>query len=424
VPRLTGEATDATSLDGCERIGHAAEMSTRRRSVSLSFSFMLIGLTGCPGPGNADTSGDASETGSDEVETSTSDASTDDDASSSDAETTSETTSDSASESDSDTTTGADTLPEGWLYTEGDTIYVSDGQGSGSPWMGRGVNIDDIFFCGYNTSLWMPTPEDTLLTLLATVMSEWKPNFIRISLSMASNQTTVSWLDNPEQYRLPMTEVIDAIGQYPDTYVLVVLRSDASMILHDEIHGNPEATGIPSEATDEVYAALVESFADDPHVLFGITNEPGGNLQTNETLRAAMDHAASVIRATEDRLGVPHHLVAVQGNSWTSEIGFYVDAPLDHDGVIYEVHGYPPSTESYTLAGLPVFLGEYGSLSVDTAPAFYADLEAKQISNLAWDLDPFSDCAPDLVEVNYSADNLVPTEWGTIVQAYLFEHAP
>ncbi|MFV8755857.1 cellulase family glycosylhydrolase [Nannocystaceae bacterium ST9] len=417
-------------------------MSTRHHSLWLSLS--ILSLAGCPG-GAAE--GETSETGSDEVESST-DAGTSDDASTSEASTDAETdagtdasTSDAETTNDgssdtSDTTTGGDALPEGWLYTEGSTIHVADGQGSGTPWMGRGMNIDDIFFCGYNTSLWMEAPEATLQTVIANVMSDWKPNFIRMSLSMASNQTTVSWLENPEQYKVPMSAVIDAIGDYPDTYVLVVLRSDASMILHDEIHGNPEATGIPSDAsttpdpvafpegTDEVYAALVESFANDPHVLFGITNEPGGNLQSNETLRAVMDHAVGVIRDTEDQLGVPHHLVAVQGNGWTSDIGFYVDAPLDHDGVVYEVHGYPPSTESYTLAGLPVFIGEYGSLDVDTAPAFYADLEAKQISNLAWDLDAFSNCAPDLVEVNYDENNLVPTEWGSIVQAYLLEHAP
>ncbi len=48
--------------------------------------------------------------------------------------------------------------PAGWLYTEGAKLKRSDGQGSGTVWVGRGVNIDDIFFCGYDNSLWMPDP--------------------------------------------------------------------------------------------------------------------------------------------------------------------------------------------------------------------------------------------------------------------------
>src|SRR5579862_6037079 len=54
-----------------------------------------------------------------------------------------------------DSTQGTDGgFPAGWLYTKGSTIYVSNG-GSGTPWMGRGVNVDDIFLCGYDNTLWM-----------------------------------------------------------------------------------------------------------------------------------------------------------------------------------------------------------------------------------------------------------------------------
>ena len=56
---------------------------------------------------------------------------------------------------------GGGALPAGWLYTNGNKIYAADGKGSGAPWMGRGVNVDDIFFCGYNNTLWMPSPETT-----------------------------------------------------------------------------------------------------------------------------------------------------------------------------------------------------------------------------------------------------------------------
>lgn len=270
--------------------------------------------------------------------------------------------------------------------------------------------------------------------MLSGLMSGWKPNFVRISLSMDSYPTQTSWDDaNPAQYKTPMTGVIQALGAHPNTYVLVTLRSHASMIGEDTVDGDPEATGLPSDATstpdkarfptgtDATYVALVDTFAHAAYALFGLTNEPGGNKLSNATIAAAMEHAVGVIRAEEDRLGVPHHLVSVQGNGWTSDIGFYAQKPLAHDGVVYEVHGYPPDAASYTYANIPVIIGEYGSLP--DAASFYADVEAKQIPNLAWDFDSYSNCSPDLLQVNQSATNLVPSAWGSTVKSYLLAHA-
>jgi hypothetical protein len=323
-------------------------------------------------------------------------------------------------------------LPAGWLYTNGAKIYVSDGAGGGKPWMGRGVNIDDIFFCGYDNTLWMTNPDKTLEQVVSGLVSGWKPTFVRISLSMDSYPTVVSWLSNAAQYATPMTGVIDAIGANPGVYVLVTLRSDASMIGQDTVDGDPEATGVPSDSTttpdktkfptgtDAVYQALVDTFGSKSFVLFGLTNEPGGNKQSNATLSAAMSHAVGVIRAEEDKIGVPHHIVSVQGNGWTSDISFYAATPLAYPDVVYEVHGYPPATTSYTYSNIPVIIGEYGSLA--DSNAFYADVEAKQIPNLAWDFDSYSDCAPDLLTVTHSATSLMPTAWGMTVQTYLLAH--
>lgn len=325
-------------------------------------------------------------------------------------------------------------LPSGWLYTSGSKIYESNGSGGGSVWVGRGVNVDDIFMCGYDNTLWMTNPDQTLETEMTTLFGSWKATFLRMSLAMNSYGTSVSFLSNPSQYRTPMTNVIHALATHPGVHVLVTLRSDGSMIGQDTADGDPEATGLPSDSTttpsattyptgtDALYQALVDTFANDGFVLFGLTNEPGGNKLTNAKIAAAMSHAVGAIRAEEDKLGVPHHIVSVQGNNWTSDISFYAAAPLAYDNVVYEVHGYPPSTASYTYSNLPVILGEYGSLASGTESAFYADLEAKKISNLAWDFDPYSNCAPDLVNVTHSSTNITLTTWGTTVQSYLAMH--
>jgi hypothetical protein len=136
-----------------------------------------------------------------------------------------------------------------------------------------------------------------------------------------------------------------------------------------------------------------------------------------------MSHAVGTIRAEENRLGVPHHLVSVQGASYTSDISFYGTSPLPYDNIVYEVHGYPPDTSSYTYPNIPVILGEYGSLTSSTSAAFYADIESKHVSSLAWDFDPLNDCSPDLVNVTNSDTDLVPSSWGMIVQSYLLAHA-
>jgi hypothetical protein len=321
--------------------------------------------------------------------------------------------------------------PAGWLYTSGGKIYVSTGSG-GTRWMGRGVNVDDLFFCGYNNTLSMAGAEQDLQTLIGSVITGWKPNFLRISLSMHSDTTTASWLTNAAQYKTPMTQVIQSVGTHPNVYILVTLRSDASMIDHDTGSNDPEATGVPSNATntpdksafptgtDAVYTALVDTFANDAFVLFGLTNEPGGSTLSSGALTTALSHAVGTIRGEEDRLGVPHHIVSVQGTNWTSNIAFYATSPLPYDNVVYEVHGYPPAGSSYTYANIPVIIGEYGDLP--NSATFYADVESKQIPNLAWDLDTYNGCAPDLVNVNDSPTNLQPTSWGTTVQSYLAAH--
>jgi hypothetical protein len=339
------------------------------------------------------------------------------------------------SHGDSSSTTTADGgLPAGWLHTTGSQILVSTGSSS-QPWMGRGVNVDDIYFCGYDNTLWMTAPDQTLTTMISGLITSWKPNLLRISLSMDSYPTVSTWVGTDAMYKAPMTGVLNAILAHPDVYVLVTLRSDGSMIGQDTADGDAEATGLPSDATttpdatkyptgtDATYIALVDTFGTSGNVLFGLTNEPGGDKLASSTIAAAMTHAVGVIRAEEDRLGVPHHLVSAQGQGWTSDISFYSTTPIPFDNVVYEVHGYPPTTSSYTYANIPVILGEYGSLPSGGSAAFYADVEAKKIPNIAWDFDSYNDCSPDLVDVTQSATNLTPSSWGTIVQAYLAAHA-
>jgi len=295
--------------------------------------------------------------------------------------------------------------------------------------MGRGVNLDDLFLCGYNTGKWMTSPsgEQAMLAVVTNMMAEWKPTFVRVSLGMNSYSPVENWLGTSD-YKTAMTHVIQALGAYPGTYVLVTLRSDATMVTTGGATCGQvdDAVCLPTNNTDAVYRALVDSFSNAPYVMFGVANEPGGGSSTNADLASRMSHAVSVIRAEEDALGVPHHVVAVQGNQWTSQVGFYNTAPLSQDNVVYEYHAYPPvasGTGGYVQSNIPVIIGEYGPLGRSTSflPAFLADVEARQIPNAAWSLSPYSDCAPDLVQVSASS-TLTPSTWGASVKAYLLAH--
>ena len=326
-------------------------------------------------------------------------------------------------------TGGAGGMPGGWLYTvPGDNkVHVADG--AGTVWMGRGVNLDDLFLCGYNYGLWMDNPdgEQSLLSVVDTLMTEWKPTFVRVSLGMNSYDPVVDWAPG-SAYRASMTNVVNAIGAHPGAYVLVTLRSEVTMV---DASSNPCAGGgddaicIPTPATDDVYRGLVAAFKDAPFVLFGVANEPGGQSSSDQELWDSMSHAVDVIRAEEDLLGVPHHLVAVQGNQWTSKLGYYSGKPLPQDNVVYEYHSYPPSATGnggYTWPNIPVIIGEYGpGGDVSFVDAFYADVEAKQIPNLAWTLSAYSNCAPDLVNVTFDP-SLQTTAWGAAVKSYLLAH--
>jgi Cellulase (glycosyl hydrolase family 5) len=315
-------------------------------------------------------------------------------------------------------------MPAGWLYTSGARIYVSDGNSGGAPWMGRGVDLDDIFLCGANDPLGsIQNPESVLEQMVSGLMSGWKPSFVRVQLDMAS-YVQVSWLGDPTQYATPMTNVIKNVGTYPNVYVLVSVISDLSMIdnhsLPSDSTNTPDSQQFPS-GTDSLYVALVDAFKTDKFVMFGVSSQPGTASLQDSTISAAMSHAVQVIRTEEDADGVPHHLVLVQGNNSSQDISFYAQDPLPFDNVVYEVQGYPPATASYTYSNIPVIITAYGKLN--DASAFFTDVENKQVPNLAWDFNSYSDCVPDLLQVTHSATDLEPTAWGQTVQSYLLAHA-
>lgn len=352
----------------------------------------------------------------------------------------------------------ATVLPAGWLYTSGSKLYVSDGEGAGSVWMGRGVNMDDIFLCGGNSSLGatdIANSVKALKTMANVVVNDWKANFIRVSLAMNSGYSETSWLDGSGKttpYANAMIDFIKTLAGHPGVYVLVTLRSDSTMEMS---YGDNEATFVPTSSTAAVYKALVDSFSSCPiagqcanfqspeRILFGVTNEPG--FYNHSKVPEVLTPAVKAIRDEEDFIQSPHHIVAVQGDEFSSVIDYYSVHRVAYDNVVYELHFYPqawgrttsapimytytyPYVEDVPEGGvpgaipIPVIVGEYGD--VDTA-ALLRDLETKQIPSLAWDFNGYSNCYPNVVNPshNYDATTFTPTSYGSIVRGYLQDPA-
>lgn len=314
-----------------------------------------------------------------------------------------------------------------WLYTRAGSnrIYYRNG-GQEVEWMGRGVNVADLFLCGFNATetggAWMSSAaaEAELNRTIAAAVTGWKANFLRLSLFMSSTGQIAHWSDSdPYQYKAAMKRVIDAIGQYPNVYVMVTLRSESTMAEGDA--GN-EASYYPTQSTYAVYRELVKSFRDSPQVIFGLTNEGGGNGFNGDPaqLRAIWTDAVAAIRAEEGSGN--HHLVAVQGAGYSSDLSYFRDHPLTADNVIYEYHSYPPTAAGYTFTNIPVFVGEYGSIDAGSAATLFADWEGKRISSTAWIFDPHAGCVPDLLAVTQDATRINPTAYGTLVMQYLQSH--
>jgi hypothetical protein len=331
-------------------------------------------------------------------------------------------------------------VPNGYLYTQSNKIYLSNGT-TGTQWMGRGVNMDDIFCSGYNYELGTFSPASSCATTLEQVTSNLVAgmthiNFIRISLAMNSGydgSTVVSWTGNTGSYATYMTNAINYIlTTYPNVYVLLTLRSDGSMIDEDSSSGDAEATGLPAfPGTSATYKALVDAFGSKPNIIFGLSNEPGGNTLSNSVIATAMNNGVSVIRAEEAADGYQQHLVSVQGQNWTGDLSYYTSNPVTFTDVVYELHyypdgGYTSSAYSAVTASLPMIVGEYGGFNATyTQASFESDMENDHIPNLAWEYEPFNGVTDPMGNASNVSSQPVATTyslsspWGTGVASYI-----
>jgi endoglucanase len=192
--------------------------------------------------------------------------------------------------------------------------------------------------------------------------------------------------------------------------------------------------GWPTDATRDEWRLLADRFADTPHVLFGLVNEPQYNFDGSQDadVWAAMNDTVQVIRDVEDFAGGRHHVITVQGTgAWARRLSYYVDHPITAGGgeaIAYEVHVYDPADQFAVRfedpsATLPVVIGEFGPtdlgpMTEDDCRTLMQSARSLEIPHLAWTFH--MRCPPNLLVDNSEGGcgegmALEPTPWGTIL---------
>jgi len=318
---------------------------------------------------------------------------------------------------------GGGTVPAGWLYSSGNHLRVSGGTGV---WHARGANLPDTRSCDACTFF---APSTAEVNRRADELISWGANFIRLDMeSYASSGGRTQWA-NPLQdpaYVQDLATIVSHIGTHPGVYVMVSVWVDPTIT----------AEGWPSAATGDTWAKLAQVFASQKHVLFGVVNEPQNNYDGAQDAQVwtAMNDTVARIRAVEASLGVPNHVVVVQGTGgWARRLGYYVTHPITAGGgrnIAYEVHVYDAASQFNTLfvqpsQTLPVIIGEFGpagTMSQADAQALMDQAETLEIPWLAWTFH--MRCSPNML-TDFSGGGcgvgmaLAPTSFGTLVRTQL-----
>nr|HEX4315868.1 cellulase family glycosylhydrolase [Kofleriaceae bacterium] len=323
--------------------------------------------------------------------------------------------------------TGSD---DGWLDTRGSHIV----HGDGTPFHGRGADLHDERSCEA-CSFAAPDP-DGLDRWSDELVDTWHANFVRFLLSAKAaplNSSEVQWMslvDDP-QY---LADIVQNVTHMTDkgVYVEVTVFADPTIKPEDGDFDSEWPSSLGD--THPVYQQLAESFADNSHVLFGLTNEPHGTADHDADLAIVYADAISVIRGVEDAHGTPHHIVVVQApENYARDLTYFMANPLAGDRIAYEVHPYNAATDFDRLIVqpskvLPIMIGEYGpagDMTTTDIQTLWSTAQASEVPYIGWVFH--MRCPPNLL-MDTTSDgcgldastgyDFPRTDWGDL----LFDH--
>jgi hypothetical protein len=318
-----------------------------------------------------------------------------------------------------------------WLDIQGGHITHADG----TRFHGRGADLHDERSC--EACSFMPANPDGVDRWSDELIDNWHANFIRFLLSAKTapyNQYEVQWksiVDDPQYLADIVQNVTHMTGK--GAYVEVTVFMDPTM--------KPETADFDSEwpssngDTLPVYRALAEAFHDNPHVLFGLTNEPHGSADHDAELAQRYVDAIAAIRSVEDSHGTPHHIIVAQApENYARDLTYFMANPLAGDRIAYEVHPYNQQADFDRLivqpnAVLPIMIGEYGPAGVMTdtdIQALWTVAQAQEVPYIAWAFH--QRCPPNMLQDTASDGcgldaatgyNFPRTAWGDMLHDHL-----
>jgi len=277
---------------------------------------------------------------------------------------------------------------------------------TGANFHGRGANLHDVRSC--EACSFMPANPAGVDRWSDELVDHWHANFIRFLLSAKAapfNSSEVQWMnlvDDPA-YLADIKDNVDHLTAKPGVYVLVTLFADPTMKDNTGEFDSEWPSSLGDSNTR--YTKLAETFADNPHVLFGLTNEPHTDTTQHEAALAAVYQTAiAAIRAVEDAHGAPHHVVIAQAPlGYARDVSYFETHPLTGDQIAYEIHPYNAATDFASLitqpsATVPMIIGEYGeagAMTISDVQQMWTVAEAAEVPYIAWNFH--MRCPPNLL---------------------------
>lgn len=256
----------------------------------------------------------------------------------------------------------------GKVTVNGNKILVD-----GVVWQGRGVNMNDVRNC--TSCNWNAPDWDDVIRKLEFAKNTCGVNVVRFMMETysdawgaASGANPGQWksLDRDEAYALGLRRFVERAGQLKVHVILTPWDQDQAIF--------QEGMPIPAKLKP-IYAKIMSMFANTPHVILALCNEPEGNYggENDVAWRAVMADMTAFVRECEAhyKASTPH-MVLVEGiGGWGRRLAPWVANPLPASlgPVAYGVHPYNPATEHKGLVydpalKIPVVCAEFGD--VDT----------------------------------------------------------
>lgn len=260
-------------------------------------------------------------------------------------------------------------LKAGYSYPEGSPVF-HNGQLSVS-----GTNL--VSECGKVVQLkgmsshglaWTPAcyTEESLTSLA----KDWNVDIFRLAIYTHEwggyCKTGSQQWKTPEEYNKFIDNLVDICGKL-GIYCII----DWHVL--NEGSGNPNTT---LEYAVPFWEYMSQKHKDDKHVLYEICNEPNGMNVKWETVKKYADTIIPIIRKND-----PDKIIICGSPTWSQDVDKAAEDPLQYDNVMYSLHFYSGTHDSYLRdkaevamnKGLAIFVTECGTSSASGDGGVFSD---------------------------------------------------